>query len=75
MQGKLDEAISYFRRALQTKPEDTEVHCNLGYALELQGRLEEAIKEYRQALQINPDYNEASERLETALAKQRQNRQ
>jgi Flp pilus assembly protein TadD len=58
-QGKLDQAISQYRRALQVKPNYVEAHNNMGIALQLQGKLDEAISHYRRALQINPAYAEA----------------
>ena len=42
-QGKLDEAIACFRRALELKPDVAETHSNLGVALKEQGKLDEAI--------------------------------
>ena len=58
-QGKLDQAISQYRRALQVKPNYVEAHNNLGIALQLQGKPDEAISHYRRALQIDPGYVEA----------------
>jgi tetratricopeptide (TPR) repeat protein len=58
-QGKLDQAISQYRRALQVKPNYVEAHNNLGIALQLQGKLDEAINHYRRALQIDSSYVEA----------------
>jgi tetratricopeptide (TPR) repeat protein len=58
-QGKLDEAVNQYRRALQVKPNYVEAHNNLGIALQLQGKPDEAISHYRRALQIDPGYVEA----------------
>jgi tetratricopeptide (TPR) repeat protein len=58
-QGKLDQAISQYRRALQVKPNYVEAHNNLGIALQLQGKPDEAISHYRRALQIDPGYVDA----------------
>ncbi len=70
--GKIDEAIKECRFVLQKLPNDAEMHFNLGVLLETNGKIEEAIQSYRQALQINPHYTEAAERLNAALAKQRE---
>jgi Tfp pilus assembly protein PilF len=58
-QGRLDQAISQYRQALQVKPDYVEAHNNLGIALQLQGKLDEAISHFRRALQIDPGYAEA----------------
>ncbi len=54
-QGKLDEAVACYRRALQLKPDYAEAHSNLGNALKDQGKLDEAVACYRRALQLKPD--------------------
>ena len=43
-QGKLDEAIDYFRRALQVEPDYAEAHKNLNIALKLQSKTNGAIE-------------------------------
>jgi tetratricopeptide (TPR) repeat protein len=58
-QGKLDQAIGQYRRALQVKPNYVKAHNNLGNALQSRGKLDEAISHYRRALQIDPGYAEA----------------
>ena len=50
-QGKLEEAIARFRRALELKPDFAEAHNNLGNAFGDQGKLEEAIARFRRALE------------------------
>ena len=42
-QGKPDEALACYRRALELKPDYAEAHSNLGIALKDQGKLEEAV--------------------------------
>jgi tetratricopeptide (TPR) repeat protein len=46
-QGKADEAIPIFRKAIQTEPTLAEAHCGLGSALRQQGRLGESLEAYR----------------------------
>ncbi len=55
-QGKLDEAVASYRRALELKPDFAEAHYNLANALSDQGKLEEALAGYRRALELKPDY-------------------
>src|SRR4030095_660582 len=62
-QGKVDEAIAMYQRALKLNAEDEEVHFNLGYAYAMQGRTEDAIKHYAEALKIFPEYVEAHNNL------------
>jgi Flp pilus assembly protein TadD len=67
-QGKLDEAIGHYRKALQIKYGYAKAHNNLGAALAKQGKLDEAIGHYRKALQIKYGYAEAHNNLGLALA-------
>ena len=53
-QGKLDEAVACYRRALELKPDFAEAHNNLGVALQDQGQLDEAVACYRRALELKP---------------------
>ena len=43
-QGKLDEAIEAYNKALSLKPDYAEAYNNMGNALKEQGKLEEAIE-------------------------------
>ena len=54
--GKLDNAISEYKRALILKPHYPEAHNNLGSVYTIKGKLDEAIAEIEQALAINPNY-------------------
>ncbi len=66
-QGKLDEAVSSFRRALALKPDFAEAHSNLGSALKDQGKLDEAVASFRQALIVKPDFAAAHSNLLSCL--------
>jgi Tfp pilus assembly protein PilF len=57
--GKLDAALTSYRRALALRPDIAEVHNNLGWALCEQGRLEEAETACRRAIAIAPKYARA----------------
>jgi len=69
-QGRLDEAIEQYERALQLQPDFVEAHHNLGNELAAQGKLMEAIPHFERALQLQPDYPEAHNNLGVQLAKQ-----
>ena len=53
-QGKLDEAIEAYTKALSIKPDYADACCNMGNALQDQGKLDEAIEAYTKALSIKP---------------------
>ena len=69
-QGKLDEAVACYHRALQLKPDYAEAHSNLGNALKDQGKLDEAIACYRRALQLKPDFASAYNNLGVVFLEQ-----
>ena len=57
-QGKVDEAVACYRRALELKPSYAEAHYNLGVALKEQGKLDEAVACYCRTLELKPDFTE-----------------
>jgi tetratricopeptide (TPR) repeat protein len=74
--GQLDEALSYFQRALAVRSSSEHHHYNfslalihdsVGNVLARQGRLDEAIVHLRQAIELRPDYPDAHYNLGTAL--------
>ena len=69
-QGKLEEAIEAYNKALAIKPDYAEAHSNMGVTLKDQGKLEEAIEAYNKALFIKPDYAEAYNNMGNALKDQ-----
>jgi protein O-GlcNAc transferase len=69
-EGKLDEAIAGFRRAVEVSPGYVSAHYNLGCALRLQGKLEEAIACYRRTVQLDPRFFEACYNLGNLLREQ-----
>ncbi|MBF0343469.1 MAG: tetratricopeptide repeat protein [Nitrospirae bacterium] len=44
--GRLDEAVGYFAKGLELKPDSAELHMSIGEALTRQGKFEEAIVHY-----------------------------
>ncbi|MGD1712470.1 FkbM family methyltransferase [Dapis sp. BLCC M172] len=58
-QGKFDEALNYFRRALEISPKSFQAHQAIGNLLIRQDKLLEAKLEFSKALEINPNYQAA----------------
>ena len=54
-QGKLEEAIEAYKKALALKPDYAEAYSNMGVALKGQGKLEEAIEAFNRALSVEPE--------------------
>ena len=54
-QNRGAEAVGFFTRALQLRPDDGGMHHNLGAVLHQIGRLEEAVASYDRALRTRPD--------------------
>jgi len=69
-QGKFEEAIAHFKKALRINPGYAKAHNNLGTALASQGKTEEALKHFGIALYINPGYAAAHSNIGVALAGQ-----
>ena len=66
-QGKFEEAVEAYNKALSIKPDLAEVYNNLGNAFRDQDKFEEAIEAYNKALTIKPDYAEAYNNLGNAF--------
>jgi tetratricopeptide (TPR) repeat protein len=66
-QGKFNEAIPHYERALELKPDYADARIDLGIALADQGKWDEAIQQYNQALQVNPDSAKGHFNLGAAL--------
>jgi tetratricopeptide (TPR) repeat protein len=62
-QGRLDEAVASFQRAVQMKPDDAVAYGNWGLALTMQGKPDEALACYRRALELKPDFAEGYSNL------------
>ena len=67
-QGRLEEAIGSYKRALELAPESAEAHSNLAQMYLAAGREEEARPHLEQAIRINPDLPAAQALLGQVLA-------
>ncbi len=67
MQGKLDIAIQWLRRAITIAPNDWEIHYNLGLMLAMATRRHDAIAAYTRALELKPDAANAHNNLGNLL--------
>ena len=66
-EGRLDEAVACYYKAIELNPGHPEAHSNLGMVLHVQGRLLDALACYRKAVELRPDYPEAQSNLGVAL--------
>ena len=66
-QGKFDEAIACYRRALELIPAIAEAHGNLGNAFNEPGSPDQAAACFRRALELKPDFAEAHNNLGNVL--------
>ncbi len=65
--GKIDEAETSLKKAIELKPDFFEAHNNLGATQQNLGRLDEAEKSYKKAIELKPDYAEAHNNLGNTL--------
>ena len=66
-QGKLQEAVNSYNKAIQLKPDFAEAYSNRGNALKDLGRLDEAVASCDKAIQFKPDLAEAYSNRGNAL--------
>jgi tetratricopeptide (TPR) repeat protein/glycosyltransferase involved in cell wall biosynthesis len=69
-QGRLQEAIAAYEKAIALNPTDVRNYNNLGTALRALNQPEAAIAAYRKALEHRPDYPEAYSNLGNLLRQQ-----
>ncbi len=70
-QGRFQEAIALFNRALAVRPQDSRALGSLGVALASTGRLEEAITAFERAIAADPGNSNARANLARALSMRR----
>ncbi|MGP8200890.1 MAG: tetratricopeptide repeat protein [Limisphaerales bacterium] len=61
--GRVDEAIAWFQKAVQIKPDYWQAHYNLGIMLRGRGRMDEALVQFRKAAQCDPGKEDAHYQL------------
>jgi tetratricopeptide (TPR) repeat protein len=66
-QGRSDEGMAQFQKALKIDPNLAEAHYNLGNVLARLRRFDDAAAQFRQALKIAPDDPKAYNNLATAM--------
>jgi Tfp pilus assembly protein PilF len=62
-EGKSNEAIRHYLKALEIKPDYAMPHYNIGHTLAVQGKLDDAINHFQKAIQIKPDFASAHDNL------------
>jgi tetratricopeptide (TPR) repeat protein len=65
--GRVDEAISHYREALEIEPNYGKAHYNLGNALLQKGNVAEALVHYQEAVEVDPENAEAHYNLGASL--------
>jgi Flp pilus assembly protein TadD/SAM-dependent methyltransferase len=66
-EGRLQEAVACYRRALSARPAYPEAHDSLGTVFRAMGRLDDAIASYGRALALSPDSPHTHYNLGNAL--------
>jgi tetratricopeptide (TPR) repeat protein len=65
--GRLDEAMAHYRRAIELRPDYAPAYNNLASTLRAAGQVQDAVTTYEHALTLRPDYPEAHYNLANAL--------
>jgi tetratricopeptide (TPR) repeat protein len=69
-QGKLDQAVSHYKHAINIDPAYATAYYNLGLIFKQQGKFDEAVDYYRQAIKNNPSHADAYNNLAIVLQQQ-----
>jgi len=70
-QGRLEEAVTQYKKAINLKADHVKAYANLGSALSSLGKVDEAIQCYETAIAYRPDYSDAYNALGAAYFSQR----
>jgi tetratricopeptide (TPR) repeat protein len=65
--GRYDEAVAHYRRAVELRPDYAPALNNLGTAYRAAGRLDDAVAAYRRAIAAQPHFPDAEYNLANAL--------
>jgi tetratricopeptide (TPR) repeat protein len=68
--GRVDEALEHYRRAIELQPDYAPAFNNMGVSLVQKGRLDDGVIAYERAIALRPDYPEAHYNLADARLKQ-----
>ena len=63
-EGKYEQAIEQYVKALEINPKDSKLHYNIGTAFQAKGDLEHAEKAYNKSLELEPQNDKAKQALE-----------
>lgn len=66
-EGRNDEAMEHYRRAVEIRPDAADYHQDYGTLLLSRGRFDEAVDQCRRAVELKPDWAEARGTLGLAL--------
>jgi len=64
---RTEEAVQYFKKAIEIDGDFFEAYYNLGIVLTREGRVDEAIDAWRNSIRVRPDYSQGHENLGYAL--------
>jgi tetratricopeptide (TPR) repeat protein len=70
LEGRTDEAIAFYEKALDITPDYGMAHCNLGDLLQKQAKLDEAEWHYRETIRIEPKFAGGYAKLAELLLKE-----
>ncbi len=58
-EGRYDQAIACFDKAIKAEGKFPEAHCNRGTAYYEKGQHDEALKDFDRAIELRPEFSEA----------------
>ena len=68
-QGRTNEAMTHYRRAVELEPDFARAHNNLGLALANRGQINEALAHFRRAVELRPNFVQAHNNLAVLLVR------